>query len=149
MRPHKANAIRQRVIVCGYHSTFAGCKSFGGIKTECRHGAQRPNVLPSKLGGDRVRSVFDDCQTSRCRKVEYGIHAARVAAKVNRHNDLGLRRDFSFGIFRAQIEMDWIDIHQHRLCFEVRHDFSRRGKGQSGNQHFVAFAEAGRIEGKM
>ncbi len=133
MQPHEANAISKRVIVRGDHSALASCKCLGGIKTECRHRAPGPNVSSFVLGRDRVCSVLNNRQTPGRSEVQYGIHTTRVAGKVNRHNDPGFRGDFSFGIFQAQIEMERINIHQHRLRFKVRRHFCRRGKGQSGN----------------
>src|SRR5215472_14109390 len=59
MRSHQSNAICQRGVVCGHHSTLARCQRLGCIKTERGHRTQRPNVLSLVLCGNRVGSIFN------------------------------------------------------------------------------------------
>src|SRR6266436_2200231 len=59
MRSHQTNAICQRRVVCGHHSTLARCQRLCCIKTERRHRTQRSNVLSLVLCGNRMCGIFN------------------------------------------------------------------------------------------
>jgi len=95
-------------------------------------------------GADGVGGVLDDA----CSDGVDGFQIARLAAVVDGHDGLGLRRDSQLDGFWCDVEVI-AHIHQHGTGPQVDDDVGSGAESEGGDDDLVSWADAQRGQGDV
>jgi hypothetical protein len=149
VRPALPHLHREVVAVGGDHAAIAhAAEVLAGVEAERAEVADRPAAAALVPRAVRLAVVFDHLQAVLRRDGHDGIHVGRLAVEMHRDNGLGLLRDDRGNERRVDVVGDRVAIDQHRHRAKRGHRERRGDEGVAGHDHFVARADAHRLEGQ-
>ena len=113
-----------------------------GWKLNTQMSPKLPIGLPAPRRADRERAVLDDAQLAPLGQRVQGVHVARQAREMRRHDRLRPRSDARFGGVDVDVARAGQHVDEHRRGADLD-DHVRRGEERHRRRdHFVARTDA-------
>src|SRR5262249_1318285 len=108
-----------------------------GEKRIATRGSHRASAASLILGANSLSRIFNDGDMMLLGDFENGIHLRALSEEMNRNYRLGCGTDFVGNRVGSQIESDWVDIYEYRLCSKPGNRAHRSKKSERSRNHFV------------
>ena len=136
-------------VVCDHHAAVTqGAQVLAGEEAEASQVAYVARFASAILRSNGLSGVLHHLQVVLLGQGQDGIHPGALAEQMDRHDDLGARRDLLADEIRVDVVSLGIDVHEDGDTSQPG-DHSRRGEeGVGSGDHLIAVADPAGSQGE-
>ena len=136
------------VVICKQRTTLAvASERLGGVEARAGDLSDIAAFHSVSRGAETLRGIFDDGEAMlRCDGID-GIVVRHLAEEAHGQKRFRGRCDGCLDLLDSDIEIQGINVHEHRLCADLRNHLRRADPGEGNRDDFIARPDLQRAQG--